>query len=103
MSLIEALACSNVSTDTITAPVKLNRKRAASGKIPFFDYRVLTIHAGARPERGHPGDGTHASPRLHLRRGHIRRLASGKTTFVRPHFVGDPERGEIAKDYRVTA
>jgi hypothetical protein len=31
--------------------------------------------------------GTHASPAWHLRRGHIRRL-EGKTTWVRPCFVG---------------
>jgi hypothetical protein len=32
--------------------------------------------------------GTHASPRLHWRRGHVRRLANGKITNVRPTLVG---------------
>ena len=37
-----------------------------------------------------PGHGSHASPLMHLRRGHIRRL-SERTTWVRPCWVNAPE------------
>jgi Protein of unknown function (DUF2786) len=43
--------------------------------------------------------GTHASPRLHWRRGHIRRLPSGECTQVRPCLVGHKSLGQIEKDY----
>jgi hypothetical protein len=43
--------------------------------------------------------GTHASPRLHWRRGHIRRLTE-KTTWVRPTLVGVDSGGVVLHDYR---
>lgn len=39
-------------------------------------------------------------PRVHLRRGHLRRL-SGKVVWVQPAVVGNPEKGIIQKDYRI--
>lgn len=48
-----------------------------------------------------PQDGSHASPRWHLRRGHWRQLADGRRVFVRQCEVGDPARGGIVKDYTV--
>lgn len=39
-------------------------------------------------------------PRVHLRRGHLRRLP-GKVVWVQPAVVGSPEKGIIQKDYRV--
>jgi hypothetical protein len=100
-SFIESLACTNVSTEILPASAKLNHKRAAKKAEPFYDYHVLTIHAGEHARSAGTGLGSHASPRLHLRRGHIRRLQSGKTTFVRPHYVGDPALGVRTKDYIV--
>ncbi|MBP7548703.1 MAG: hypothetical protein KA761_00335 [Gemmatimonadaceae bacterium] len=102
--LIEALACSNVEHRTLgPAPAKLNAKRARSGKPPIFEYRVLTIEASSRAAGAPraPLAGDRASPRQHLRRGHIRRLDGGRTVFVRPAMVGDAARGALAKDYRL--
>lgn len=42
--------------------------------------------------------GGHASPRLHWRRGHIRRLGD-RTTWVRASLVGKSENGVIVHDY----
>lgn len=50
----------------------------------------------------HRVGGTHASPRLHWRRGHIRHLRSGRKVPVRPTLVGLAERGFIDKDYAVS-
>lgn len=42
---------------------------------------------------------SHASPRLHWRRGHIRRLAPERVTWVRPTLVGKSENGVVVADY----
>ncbi len=44
---------------------------------------------------------THASPRLHDRRGHLRRLASGKNVWVKSCKVGDASKGAIFHDYAI--
>ena len=46
--------------------------------------------------------GTHASPRLHWRRGHRRHLPDGKATWVRACLVGDPFAGTVSHDYQLT-
>lgn len=101
LSLILALQCCNVKTSIIPASVPLNKKRAAKGKLPFVDYKILTIDGAGTttPTNG----GTHASPRQHLRRGHIRRLSDERRVWVQQCMVGDPRKGLIVKDYRVTA
>ena len=105
MAVVQACAvlnCENVATVEIEAPAKLNKTRIAKGKQPFFSYKVLALTAD-RPSAGGAGNGsgTHASPRLHLRRGHLRRLPE-KTVWVRAAMVGAAsESGIVAKDYRL--
>ena len=99
--LILALQCCNVQLATIPAPVALNKKRLAHGKLPFVEYKILTV-AGEQTH-AFTGDGTHASPRQHIRRGHIRRISDNRTVWVNQCLVGNPNKGFIVKDYRVTA
>ncbi|HGO6074591.1 TPA: hypothetical protein ACK3Q6_004442 [Burkholderia cepacia] len=91
--------CANITTPIISSAAKLNRKREQAGRTPFFEYRVLAV----APPRQH-GDsrgGTHASPKTHLRTGHIRRLEN-KTVWVSSTIVNaGSERGVVAKDYAV--
>jgi hypothetical protein len=47
--------------------------------------------------------GTHASPRHHFRRGHIRQLPTGALTWVRHCLVGSRESGEVLKTYKFEA
>lgn len=102
MQLCAALNCSNVSTETLPAPKFLNKKRAKSGKPPLFEYKILKVDTTPTATRQSiPGGGTHASPRVHLRRGHIRRLPV-KSVWVQPCVVGDKSRGVVMKDYAVT-
>ena len=76
------------------------RQRFARPGVSGWVYRLLDI--GPALSRQHSrSDGTHASPRWHIRRGHWRRLPTGRRTFVRECEVGDPARGGIVKDYRV--
>jgi hypothetical protein len=102
MGFINVLSCSNVVKEVIEAPAKLNRKRAmgkkGAGKLPFFEYRVLKVR-GRGDGAGASNPGGHASPRQHVRRGHIRRYQSGKTLWIASMVVGDPTRGKITKDY----
>lgn len=93
--------CENVSPVKVYEPSeKLVKRCKERSKPPPDEYYVLDCYFNPA-ERGGAGTGTHESPRLHLRRGHIRRLPTGKTTWVRQCIVGNPERGTVEKDYRV--
>lgn len=95
-----ALACSNTELIDGQPPKEsANKKREKKGKAPFYTYKILTV----KPSRGggeSPYGGTHTSPRVHLRRGHIRRLKT-KTVWVNATVVGDKSRGMVTKDYAV--
>lgn len=98
------LNCSNISSSDLAAPTLLNKKRKAKGKQPFFSYRVLQV-SGTHAVNGSGGVGQHASPRAHLRRGHIRRLGE-RTVWVRPAMVnlGVGETvGKVEKEYAITS
>lgn len=102
--LDEKLISSEVKDDP--AP-KLNKARIKRGKLPISsERRVLTINTAAVRRIAQKPAGTHESPRLHWRRGHWRILHRGSEfesqTWVRRCLVGDPERGFIHKDYRLT-
>ncbi len=93
--------CANVTTTEIQAPVALNKKRQEKGKQPFFTYKVLQL-SDERREAGKGGaGGGHGSPRMHLRRGHLRRRES-KVIWVRPSMVNaGSNAGVVLKDYAV--
>ena len=77
----------------------VNRKRAAKGKSPIsFDWH--TVEIGPKQAKNAPQGGTHASPRLHDRRGHWRNC-HGKQVWVKACKVGDASRGVVFKDYKV--
>ena len=81
------------------APTFTNRRKIAQGKMPTYDWRTVFVKTAA--ERSEHKGGTHASPRLHDRRGHLRRLRSGKNVWVKPHKVGDAKLGTIFHDYQI--
>lgn len=77
-----------------------NDRRAAKGKAPLvYSWHTVTIDRPA--QKSDYQGGTHATPRLHQRRGHWRTLASGREVWVRDCMVGDAARGTVWKDYRV--
>ena len=79
----------------------INSKRAAKGKGPvLFDWHTVEV-APPAPKNEHQG-GTHASPRLHDRRGHWRTIKkTGKRVWVRNCKVGDASKGVVFKDYKI--
>ena len=105
LHMMVALSIDKGRYETLPAPTKLNKKRAKKNRVPLYEYKVLDIVADilqAQPSEPKPHQGgTHASPRMHKRRGHVRRLASGKTTWVRNTIVGKPGSGAVDKDYAV--
>lgn len=102
---LSVMNCSNVKCIENPPPKFLNKKRAKAGKVPMFSY--WTLHISTNDQRqaknGDAAQSGRNGPRLHLRRGHIRRLHSGATTWVQSCMVGEQSRGVVAKDYRVSA
>jgi len=85
----------------IVQDTPINRKRVAKGKRPIFDWHTVTI--GPWASKAEPQGGTHASPRLHDRRGHWRTIKpSGKRVWVRACKVGDASKGVVFKEYRLS-
>lgn len=80
-----------------TQPSRRLAPSAASNHCFPIDLDIDLDHA--QTDRESMG-GTHASPRLHLRRGHARQYAEGKYCWVQPHVVGNKKLGMVHKDYR---
>jgi hypothetical protein len=101
VQLMAALSCSNsIARDDDPPSLALNKKRARSGKAPFYSYKVLEIQPNAEKLASVDRGGSHASPRVHLRRGHIRRLPNGNI-WINAMVVGDKSKGMVSKDYGV--
>ena len=81
----------------------VDAKRVKQGKLPLgYEHKVITIDPSLLKMPGIVGaGGTHASPRMHWRRGHVRHYDDGRITSVRPAIVGDVSRGVITHDYAV--
>jgi hypothetical protein len=94
---LTAMSCKNVQRACVTPSEKLQKARKKRGKKPLFSYWVLELNGKKDPSA--PLGGTHASPRLHLRRGHPREYAPGKWTWVTESIVGNKAMGMIHKDY----
>ena len=81
--------------------VATNRKRISKGKKPLIEFKMAVIE-GKKSVMSSTPHGTHASPRLHWRRGHWRRTPkSGKQIWIAPMEVGDEENGRIIKTYAI--
>lgn len=95
---LSAMHCSNVGKAEHKPEAKLQKAREKRGKQPLFSY--WTLQLDARADGGGEGmGGTHAGPRLHLRRGHPRQYAQGKWTWVQACVVGNKAAGMVHKDY----
>lgn len=96
-----AMRCANIDRVEHQPSEKLQRARAKRGRLPLFSFWTLEIDLQKSNEAGHEYGGTHASPRLHLRRGHPREYRPGKFCWVQPHAVGNKKLGIVHKDYVV--
>ena len=111
-SVLKAIVClnaKNVSTVTIHSPVKLNKRRKASGKAEFYEYKTLSIFLGdiaisARPKdrsriAQHFFDGS-PTMRLSAVRGHFKRR-NGNLYWWSNHMRGSKKLGVIEKQYNL--
>jgi len=101
---LAAINCSNVGTQDVPAPSMLNDKRKKKGKTLFYPYKVLDLSPVS--ESGSKGSsGSHASPRAHLRRGHIRQLgerAGNKVLWINATMVNAKTDGPpVSTVYKV--
>lgn len=94
---LQALQCVNVRQRLHAPDAKLQKAREKRKKRPLFSYWTLELNG--RTERGEDQGGAHASPRVHLRRGHPRQYAPGKWTWVQACAVGNRAAGIVHKDY----
>lgn len=102
LSLIEALSCSNVFAETL--PIKpLCRKAIKRGDKPFDEYKILSIRASESCSKDAETGIGHASPREHLRRGHIRRHPTAGNIWINSMVVNAGVGGKIHKTYKVEA
>ena len=98
---LESLSQSTQSHKPTAKPTFTNQRKIKEGKMPTYDWTTVVVEA-SKPKNEHQG-GTHASPRLHDRRGHLRRLKTGKTCWVKAHKVGDVTKGIVFHDYVIEA
>jgi hypothetical protein len=81
-------------------PNPANDKRVRKGKKPLFEWKVIDVTAQhVAADNAAPTGRTHASPRRHVRRGHQRKLANGKTIWIKQMMVGKIEFGYIHHSY----
>lgn len=88
------------------APERLNRAREQRHQTPLFGHNIVNIvpiRFITDSER-EATSGTHASPRLHWRRTHVRTLHRGEPTEFKTviwrFLVGLAERGAVSHEYR---
>lgn len=100
LCMLNILSCKNVHIEK-SHPGKVRAAMAAGkkGALPFDSYHVLMIDPPAQTEPG-AATGGHRTPREHLRRGHIRRLADGRRIWVNATVVSAGRGGGVVtKDY----
>ena len=97
LSMLNALQCSNVKIEK-----SKTKKVTVKSALQFDSYNILTIESRNSSKKPSSGGGSHRSPREHLRRGHIRRLETGRKIWVNAAVIGAGKgAGKITKDYRV--
>lgn len=99
VALIKLAEQSQTAYKAVPIDSFINRKRAAKGKSPI-SFNWHTVEIGPKQVKNTPQGGTHASPRLHDRRGHWRNCY-GKQVWVKACKVGDAKKGIIFKDYKL--
>lgn len=108
LNFLSALNCSNLSVNDV--PVRLNslsfknknkNQKKESKEQDATIYKVLVIDTDAMHNDSEAlGSKGGSSKKLHLRRGHIRRLKN-KMIWVNSCVVGDKKNGAVDKSYRV--
>lgn len=95
--------CSNVEAEIVKPSRLSNKLKINSGKEPVDEYRILRIkQKGQEKEKFGNSSKGRSAPRMHLRRGHVRKNANGSISWVSPAVVGDAANGSIHKSYALS-
>ena len=100
-SFLSCINCCNVKQ--VEHFPKRQPGKASTRSKPLYSFWTLEIDKSKNQTMGIPLGGTHASPRIHLRRGHARQYKPGVYCWVQPCLVGKKEAGVIHKDYLLKA
>lgn len=96
LCFLNVLQCKNVHVERREAK---NAGKKIKSAIPFDAYYVLTVDVPGKVGEA-AATGSQRSPREHLRRGHIRRLADGRRIWVNATVVAAGRgAGVVTKDY----
>lgn len=98
---IEIFSCSNVHLQKNDCIDFTEHKISNRKNLPKFSYHTVHINLNKETIKSGVGASKHASPRLHLRRGHIRRLQSGVKVWVTSCLVGDKNKGIVTSEYKI--
>jgi hypothetical protein len=101
MAMVMYLNTNGVVSERTPAPVALNKSRVKKGKLPIPTTHIVRIDPRVLGAGGGSGSGHHASPRPHYRRGHIRRLDEGRTTWVKACIVAGSIQDARVPTYEV--
>ncbi|MBP7983250.1 MAG: hypothetical protein KAY97_00190 [Chromatiaceae bacterium] len=102
--LLSFLSCINcVNVKQVEHQANRQPGKASTSRKPLYSFWTLEIDKSKNQSMGLPLGGTHASPRIHLRRGHARQYKPGVYCWVQPCLVGKKEAGVIHKDYSLKA
>ena len=85
-------------TAFVSSPHESNARRKAKGKRPLFTW--TTVNLDAPRYKSEPKGGTHASPRLHDRRGHWVTSKLGKRFWRKDTKVGSAKNGIAFQTYQ---
>jgi hypothetical protein len=93
-----------VELKTELPPIKLNRKRVQKNRPPLYEHHVLKIGGYSSSGRVLGLGASHASPRSHWRRGHVRTIHRAtpqeKRIAIPACLINGP--GFISKDYEIS-
>lgn len=101
VAFLSALNCINIRRVKHSPDQALQKARCKRGKKPLFETWTLEIDLSKSDKETVGFGGAHASPRVHLRRGHARQHREGHWCWVQPCIVGNKDEGMIHKDYSV--
>lgn len=103
MACLLMLNTRNIERETVKASEKLQRARKRRNRPPIPDYDrvnslpyVTSLTSRRSGERGEDKGGTHRSPVAHIRMGHPRTYADGRSIFIRDTMVNVPEEQRAA-------
>lgn len=98
------LMSKEVETTAIPAPEKLNRKREKQGREMIGERRVIKVRPQFRQAQREAAESFRSSPRMHWRRGFLRRVRDDLIVPVSPTIVNAVPGNDVAKKiYRVSS